>query len=373
MASQDTNFQAAQEIGKIYQSILEKKPLCDFFVESVSKYVQASRGYFFLLGREDTFWLEASTDSRKTAPSEIEERAKKGLAQGKPLMEFLHLMVPLVVRNNPVGIVCLVREESKGPFEQGDLDLAAALAAQMAGAFKNILLLEENLKMERLAAIGNTVGMVMHEIKNIMQLAQLSYEYTQKGVELKKENFIEKGLAMMSKALKEMNGFIWEMLSLSKECAIEPVSVDMPKLLKELTDDLRDKAQSFRVTLKLDLEENFPAVQADGRGLYRAILNLVKNSMEACHKEESTVTLSLRSCDEVSYQIGVEDNGDGMTQEVKARIFEAFFSTKGARGTGLGLMIIDRTIRAHHGTIEVKSELGEGTRITLTLPTTPPV
>jgi len=66
----------------------------------------------------------------------------------------------------------------------------------------------------------------------------------------------------------------------------------------------------------------------------------------------------------------IEDNGQGMSAEVKARIFEAFFSTKGQKGTGLGLMIIDRTLKMHHGEIRVESEEGKGTTFTLTLPKT---
>ena len=66
----------------------------------------------------------------------------------------------------------------------------------------------------------------------------------------------------------------------------------------------------------------------------------------------------------------VEDNACGMSEEVKAKLFEAFFSTKGKRGTGLGLMVVARTAKMHQGTVKVESQPGVGTKFILTLPRT---
>jgi signal transduction histidine kinase len=109
-------------------------------------------------------------------------------------------------------------------------------------------------------------------------------------------------------------------------------------------------------------------VQGESRSLYRAILNMVKNAIEAADKKDAFIKIRARSVSNEDYEIVVEDNGQGMTEEVKAQIFSAFFSTKGERGTGLGLMIIDRTVKAHNGQIQLDSEAGKGTKFTLTFP-----
>lgn len=370
MSTADPMFQSAQEIGKIYQSIIDTRHLCTFFLESATKFIDADRGTLFLAGRENQLWVEANTEGTKEATEELLARAGRTVQDGKPVLEARILTVPLIVRNVPVGVACFIREGGRAEFQQVDLDLAMSLGAQMAGALKNCLLYEDNLKMERLAAIGETVGIVMHEIKNIMQLAQLSYDFICRGVQEDKPNFRDRGIEKMAKAIKDMNGFVWEMLTLTKKYRITPEKSEIPPLLKELENDLGHKVKEQGAVLETVFEDGFPEVEADGRTLYRALLNLVKNAMEAIdHEKESPfIRVSAAVIDERLYELRVEDNGTGMNPEVKAKIFQTFFSTKGTRGTGLGLMIIDRAVRMHFGSVEVESELGKGTAFILKLP-----
>ena len=85
-------------------------------------------------------------------------------------------------------------------------------------------------------------------------------------------------------------------------------------------------------------------------------------------KSEACITIRARIKDETHYELIVGDNASGMSEEVKAKLFEAFFSTKGKRGTGLGLMVVARTAKMHHGNVRVESQLGVGTKFILTLP-----
>jgi signal transduction histidine kinase len=243
------------------------------------------------------------------------------------------------------------------------------------------------------------MGMVIHEIKNIMQLARFSDEMTRMGIKEKNEKFLSKGLEKMSKTLKEMDGFIGEMLSLTKDYQLEPEKVDIPALLAELQSDLAERAQGYHIKIDFKTAPEFPAVEGDGRSLYRALLNLVKNAFEAfqdkpnspsenpkvnwaspgnpqskengCQgKPDACIKIRARVKDAEHYELTVEDNASGMSEEVKAKLFEAFFSTKGKRGTGLGLMVVARTAKMHQGTVRVESELGVGTNFILTLPRT---
>ncbi len=367
MPSREKDFQSAHEIGKIYHSIVNKKVLCDYFLESVFPFIGSSQGYLFLSGNNDQIWLESSNGPAKENPGDIEVQARNTLREGKPCLKGNQIFLPLVVQNSVMGVACFTKDSGQ-EFDREDLDLGFDLACQLSGALKNILLYEEGLKMERLAAVGQTISMVMHELKNIIQIAKLADELVRRGIKNQNEKFLQHGLDGIAKALKEMDGFIWDMLSLTKEYRIEPQKVDLRTIVEELRNDFEEKTHELGIQLDFQVEENFPPVEADARSLYRALLNLVQNAMESCDKDASFIRIRVHSKDKDYYEIKLEDNGKGMTPEVRAKIFQAFFSTKGRKGNGLGLMIIERTCKAHKGTIHVDSEQGKGTVFTLTFP-----
>ncbi len=367
MADLNEDFQAAHEIGKIYNSFLDKTYLCDFFLESAVSLIEAGEGFLFLAGRDQKMWLESRTPFSEDPVADLQAAAEAAFKSGKPIFKDKELFIPLIVRSGAIGMACFLRNGTAA-FSKKDFDLATDLSSQLASALKNILLFEENLKMERLAAIGQTTSMVIHEIKNIIQLAKFADEYLNIGITKKDEKFLTKGLDRMRKAIREMDGFTYEMLSLTKDYKIQPQQIDWPGLLGELKMDLNEKAQQYNVELDFEVEGELGTVLGESRSLYRAVLNMVKNAIEACDKEKSFIRIRIQSKDADQYVITIEDNGQGMTDEVKAKMFQAFFSTKGERGTGLGLLVIDRTVKAHAGKIALESEYGKGTKFTLTFP-----
>ena|SRR3989338_4531916 len=371
MPSREKDFQSAQEIGKIYNSIVNKKVLCDYFLESIFPFIGASQGYLLLAGNDSQLWLESANGPAQECPAEIEAQARLTLREVKPFLKGHRIFLPLVVQTSVMGVACFTKEA--GPeFTKEDLELSFNLACQLSGALKNILLYEEGLKMERLAAVGQTISMVMHELKNIVQIAKLADELVRRGIKNQNEKFLQHGLDGIAKALKEMDGFIWDMLSLTKDYRVEPQKTDLGAIVEELKHDFEEKTRELGITLDFQVEEGFSPVDADSRALYRALLNLVQNAMEACEKDESFIRIRVQSKDKDFYEIKIEDNGKGMTPEVRAKIFQAFFSTKGRKGNGLGLMIVERTCKAHQGNIQVHSEQGKGTSMTLTFPKTLP-
>lgn len=315
--------------------------------------------------------MEASSDAEKNQDASLQQIAETVFRNGKPVSQKGILMVPLVVRNTGIGVACFFRNPKiPGDFLEKEISLAVNLSSQAATALKNILLFEDNLRMERLAAIGQTMGMVLHEIKNIVQLAKFAEEYVRMGIDKKSENYLNKGVEGMRKAIREMDGFTYEVLSLTKNYKIQPELINPAHLLEELKMDLESRAAQYKVKLQLEKDPALSQVEGESRSLYRTLLNLVKNAIEAADagKPDSFVRVSFLSKDKDRYQILVEDNGKGMSDEAKAKIFQAFFSTKGEKGTGLGLLVIDRTVKAHQGEIKVESEFGKGTKFILSLP-----
>jgi signal transduction histidine kinase len=407
MNTPEKPYQAAHELGRVYDAITDSKVLSEFFLATLSRFIPARQGLLFLATRNKTLLLEAELPARVNSgevPPDLAEEVQKIFEEGKPRVLRSRMFLPLIARNSVMGVACLERAADRPAFEPGEVEIGFDLASEFSGALKNILLFEENIKMERLAAVGQAMGMVVHEIKNIMQLARLSDEMTRMGIKEKNKEFLSTGLSKMAKTLKEMDGFIWEMLSLTKDYQLEPEKVDLAAILVELKSDLDQRAKQYHVKLdfktvpipinrngveigavpatvneknvKAGEDPGFPVVEGDARSIYRALLNLVKNAFEAFqdspgdpqHEKDACVKIRARVKDDGYYELTVEDNASGMSEEVRAKLFEAFFSTKGKRGTGLGLMVVARTAKMHQGTVHVESQPGVGAKFILTLP-----
>jgi len=369
MSQPEKPYQGAHEIGRVYDAITDGKVLMDFFLTTARQFVSFSQSYLLITTKNKTLLLEASFPPREEIPADRVSAAQKVFESGKQCAAREQMFLPLIARNSVMGVVCLERAAGAGPFTSEELEIGFDLASEFSGALKNIFLFEENLKMERLAAVGQAMGMVIHEIRNIMQLARFSDEMTRMGIKEKNDKFLEQGLAKMKKTMKEMDGFIWEMLSLTKDYQLEPEKIDIPAILAELQSDLAERAEVSHIGLDFKADPGFPSVEGDGRSLYRALLNLVKNAFEAFSEtKDARIKIRARVKDETHYELTVEDNASGMSEEVRAKLFEAFFSTKGKRGTGLGLMVVARTVKMHRGDVRVESQLGRGTKFILTLP-----
>jgi two-component system NtrC family sensor kinase len=118
------------------------------------------------------------------------------------------------------------------------------------------------------------------------------------------------------------------------------------------------------------VDPSSPQVMVDPEGIHTCLMNLVTNAIEAFPKDSSggEVVVSSRDDEAAGLYLQVKDTGEGMSKEVKQQIFESLFSTKGARGTGLGLALTQKIVRDHGGTIKVESELKQGSCFTIILP-----
>jgi two-component system NtrC family sensor kinase len=123
-----------------------------------------------------------------------------------------------------------------------------------------------------------------------------------------------------------------------------------------------------RVALALRPAADLPAVRADANQLQQVLVNLLMNAADAVADDGTGQVSVTTQAREGAVEVVVEDNGCGIPPEIRAHLFEPFFSTKGTRGTGLGLSISWGIVEAHGGRIDVWSEPGRGSRFTLRLP-----
>ncbi|MFS8213699.1 sensor histidine kinase [Paenibacillus polymyxa] len=179
------------------------------------------------------------------------------------------------------------------------------------------------------------------------------------------------GMKIISKETDRLIGLVEEILDFSKleQNAMKLVmgTVDLRELLQEIMLNVWAKAEMKQIKLQLDSEETAYLVHGDGNRLKQVFLNIVDNAIKFSH-ESSIIFLSLQRIDS-NIEISVQDTGIGISAENLARVRDRFFQVDHQNGgTGLGLAISQQFIERHHGQMLIRSELGAGTTITVSLP-----
>jgi signal transduction histidine kinase len=293
------------------------------------------------------------------------------------------ICVPMKGRHGTLGVLYLDTYSTPGEiasrgttvkFNEDHLALASAVAHQAALAVEETRYHRALLQAERLAAIGQTIAALSHHIKNILQGLRSGSEIMKMGLKDKNDTLIQQGWRIAEKNQGKIYDLVMDMLSYSKERipAVEPT--DLNEAVGEVVELMAGRAQELNVKLETSLAADLPQLSVDPEGLHRAILNIVTNAIDAVEgKEGGQVTIGTRLAEEGWARVVVLDNGAGIGPEKLADIFKPFVSTKGAKGTGLGLAVSRKILREHGGDIVVQSHAGVGSKFTLRLPIKSPL
>jgi len=229
------------------------------------------------------------------------------------------------------------------------------------------------VEAERLAAVGQTVAGLAHAIKNITAGLTGGMYVLEKGIDLDNRSYLSQGWQMIKGNVQKIKGMAVDLLNYAKEREPEYQLCDPNGPAREVYDLMLSRATEVGVALKIDPAQSLPDAWFDREGIHRVLLNLVSNAIDACTDiscASKTCEVSLRTLKPrgwaVEYQ--VIDNGCGMDEETRKKVFQIFFSTKGSRGTGLGLMIARKIVDEHGGVIDLSSEKGSGTIFRVRLP-----
>ncbi|MEJ2168265.1 MAG: response regulator [Desulfobacterales bacterium] len=231
----------------------------------------------------------------------------------------------------------------------------------------------ELVKSERLAAVGQTVAGLAHGIKNILHGLKGGSYLVDIGIQREDTEKLKKGWDTIKRNIGRTSNLVMDLLSYSKEREPEYAVCTPNEIVNDVCDLLKGIASENNIEIITDLDDAVGEVIMDGSIIHEALLNLASNAVDACLFDEDLsknwqVRLTTeREADNV-IKFEVSDNGAGMDQEVLQKLFTSFFSTKGHRGTGLGLMVTRKLIEEHQGRIEVASQLGHGTTFTVRLP-----
>jgi two-component system NtrC family sensor kinase len=222
---------------------------------------------------------------------------------------------------------------------------------------------EELLRNERLSALGRMAAHISHEIKNPLMLIGGFARQVLKDPAGDPEKVKEK-LRIMVDEVQRLEGLLVEVGSYAKISEPQKRPGDLNALIQETCHRLEPTIQERGISLRLELDEDLPQVQFDPVHLRQVILNIAKNGIEAMPQGGTLTIASGREPGRVLVHIA--DTGEGIPPEVRAKIFQPFFSTK-PKGSGLGLAISQKIIEAHQGAITIESETHQGTRVTFFL------
>jgi len=297
------------------------------------------------------------------------------------------ICVPMQGRYDTVGVIYVdttvplseVVESGQRRFTDEHLKLMIAIGHQAALAVEDTTYYSAMVQSERLAAVGQTIATLSHHIKNILQGIRGGSYLIDMGFENDDLAVLKKGWDIVARNQNKISSLVIDMLSFSKEREPVLAEASLVEVISEVVETVARRADESGITLSLEPPGEFPPLLFDSEALSKAILNVVTNALDAVeeHAQEQAdapreVTISLAADpDSQLARITVADTGGGMDPETLATVFNLFVSSKGSRGTGLGLTVSRKILREHGGDITATSVPGEGSRFILELPMVP--
>ena len=225
---------------------------------------------------------------------------------------------------------------------------------------------------KQLILLGQTVAGMAHSIKNIMMGLDGGIYVVNKGLEDQNQDEVKEGWEMVLLNFDKISHIVKDIIYCSKEREPDFQRVKPNDTVREVYDLFKEVAARYKISIKLDLDDNLQTAVADPTGFHTVLTNLVANAMDACKidvwKDTHLIELRTHKGHRGSTVIEVADNGIGIDKDVKEHVFEDLFSSKGDKGTGLGLMVTQKIMREHGGNITFRSRPGQGTTFVATFP-----
>jgi PAS domain S-box-containing protein len=243
-------------------------------------------------------------------------------------------------------------------------------AAFMEDLRENRRLEQEKLEAERLAAVGQTVAGLAHTIKNLLMGLEGGMYMLDSGLRKTDAVRVTEGWDVLRRNLEKTTGLVKDFLSFAKGRLPQLQPTDPLALARSVVDLYRDAARLQGVELLFAGPEQIEPAPLDPEGIETCLTNLVSNGIDAAMLREEpdgrVVLRVLERGDDLVFE--VTDNGTGMDSEVKQKVFTTFFTTKGGKGTGLGLLTTRKIIQEHGGHLDLESVPNLGSTFRISLP-----
>jgi signal transduction histidine kinase len=327
---------------------------------------------FVLKNEEGVLTSNAKDDRRWNASASIEA---SGVCEA--------ICVPMKGRYGVVGVLYIdtmvnATVQSQTPnrssqtqlhvFDEEHLKMMVTIGHQAALAIEDTHFYQTTIQTEKLAAVGQTIANLSHHVKNILQGLKGGGYMVHEGLKRNEIEPIRAGWEICEKTHNRIESLVLDMLTMSKEREPKRESTNLVLLIQDALSIAQAPARDANVQLVWNPPADPQTACVDPEGIHRAVLNLILNAIDATSGRPDAKVSIVLLCTQDSTRIEIEDNGVGIPQSQLQTIFSLFESTKGNRGTGLGLPVSQKIIREHGGDISVSSVVDQGTTFTIQLP-----
>jgi signal transduction histidine kinase/pSer/pThr/pTyr-binding forkhead associated (FHA) protein len=268
-----------------------------------------------------------------------------------------------------LGVIYIDSSAKNYTYAPDQLRLLTAIGTQAGLAIQNAKLYQQGMQAERLAAIGETTAALSHSIKNILQALRGGADVVELGIKASNVQQITKGWRVADRNLQKIYNLTMNLLAYSKPREPKMEMVNPRALINDCVETIAPQANEKGVMVVADIDRDHPAIPLDPDGMHQVLMNLLGNALDAVLPERGLIrVVAAYDAENRASVIEVIDNGVGIPPPMMKHMFELFHSTKGNRGTGLGLAVAKKIVDEHEGSITVKSTAGEGTSFTIRLP-----
>jgi signal transduction histidine kinase len=278
------------------------------------------------------------------------------------------LCVPIRSHERLWGVLEVINKVGDAGFDAHDRRVAEVVATEAALALENAHLHSEIVQKERMAAIGQTVSGLAHCIKNILNGIRSGSAVVDRAMAGGNFQRVGEGWQTVRRNNGMLSRLVLDMLALARDSKPHPFPTDVNDLAEQVTGLMKERAAELGISLTCIPAAGLPDVLLDPTHFYRCLLNLVSNAIDACDGGGHVRVRVHRGNGRDRFTVSVTDDGQGISEEARQKLFAEFFTTKGGRGTGLGLPVTKKLVEEMGGTISFHSTTGRGTRFVLTVP-----
>jgi len=318
-----------------------------------------SSAYSYPVDFQDDFINSVIQESLNKGESFLYERKINGKF-------YSILSIPLRTTKEKYGLFVIGREKREG-FTPEEISLMIAGSTVVSFTISNLKLMQKMIMNERLVMIGHLISGLSHDLRNILTKFENGIYFIETGMEEKDMEDIKIGKDILKKNYVKLKEYVLSMIDYSRDREVSFEDVDLHSLIEDVISYFEASLKEKNIKVLKEFDEKLKYVKVDRHRIERMISNLVQNSIDAVKENEGIIKIKTKSNENV-FQIIVQDNGCGIPEKNLDKIFDIFFTTKGSRGTGFGLAIVEKVVKEHNGKIEVYSKVGEGTIFTITLP-----
>ena len=240
------------------------------------------------------------------------------------------------------------------------------------GYFMDITQLHE--MKDNLSTLGLMVGTISHSLRGCLTGLNASLYLIEKGFYRDMPAQIEEGLDVTKLMADRIRKLVLDILYYSKERDLEIEEVEVWQYAKEVAVQIETRIKAANIEFITDFSSATGNLSIDPEIIRAGLINILENAMEACIEDTRDIRHTIRfstRVDEAHVYFDISDNGPGIDRAEAGKIFQLFNSTKGKRGTGIGLFVTRKAILKHGGAIEVDSDSGEGATFCIALPRKP--